>query len=222
MVGIDESSLTNLANKNVPISESNPQNQGDGSDHDSVGVFQQRISEDWSTISSNPNDAAAVNQLMTPAYAAEAFFGSPPGSNAPPALSKGLQNVSGWQSLAPQVAAQRVQNPGNPPNAGDINYQNEVLKTQARAQSLLTQYWDSAPAVALPVPISGGSGGSSGGSNNAGGCSSGASCNGSGATASTASGSIGQAVCFLCATRTTIMAIRTVKAKHECLFQIQQ
>ena len=97
MVGLDESGLKIYANSNVPVSLGIPSKQAIGSDHDSLGVFQQRISTDWSTISSDPGDAKAVAQLMDPAYNAQAFFGSPPGSSAPPALSKGLQNHTGWR-----------------------------------------------------------------------------------------------------------------------------
>jgi hypothetical protein len=86
---------------------------------------------------------------MTPAYAAEAFFGSPPGSNAPSALRKGLQNHSNWQTLNPAVAAQQVQGSADPTGS---NY----AAQQSQAQSLLNQYYSSAPAVALPVPFTGG------------------------------------------------------------------
>jgi len=150
MVGLTESKLTIYANSNVPLSLTNPAKQAVGSDHDSLGVFQQRISMNWSTISSSPNDKAAVYQLMDPAYNAEAFFGSPSGSNAPSALSKGLQNVSGWQSLDPWVAAQKVQGSGTPDGS---NYK----VTMPTAQALLNKYWDAATAVPLPVPFTGGS-----------------------------------------------------------------
>lgn len=163
MTALDESTLTNDANTNVPLSESNPNKQGDGSSGTSLGIFQQQITDGWSTISSDINNTAAINQLMTPAYAAEAFFGSPSGSNAPQALSKGLQNVPNWQSLAPQVAAQEVQNPG-PPNPGNVAYQDAVARFQSQAQSLLSQFWSSAPAVPLPVPFSGSGSGSGPGS----------------------------------------------------------
>ena len=161
MVGLDESGLLVLANTNVPISETFPGKQGDGSDHDSVGVFQQRPSTGWSTIASGDaadSNQAAVFQIMNPAYSAEAFFGSAPGSNAPSALSKGLQNVNGWQSMAPWVAAQTVQGSGT---ASGVNYQKEM----PAAQALLTQYWASASPVALPISLTPGA--PSGGCGNA-------------------------------------------------------
>ncbi|HEV2402928.1 MAG TPA: M15 family metallopeptidase [Candidatus Saccharimonadales bacterium] len=168
MVGLDESTLLSLANQNVPLSEHNPNKQGDGSSGTSLGVFQQQITFNWSTISSNINDVAAINQLMTPAYAAEAFFGSPPGSGAPSALSKGLQNVTGWQSMQPWVAAQAVQHSGTPDGS---NYEREV----ANARSYLNKFWSSAPAVALPVAIhqGGGTGNGNGGGQGGSNCSSG-------------------------------------------------
>lgn len=144
MVALDESSLTNLANQNVPLSEQNPQKQGDGNNGTSLGVFQQQITTDWSTISSSISDAAAINQLMTPAYAAEAFFGTTDPSAAP-ALRKGLVNHSGWQSMDPWVAAQAVQASGT---ADGSNYRAQL----GAAKSLLTKYYDSSPAVALPIP----------------------------------------------------------------------
>lgn len=165
MVALAESTLTNLANTNVPVSLNIP-HEGVGSDHDSVGVFQQRPSTNWSTIASGPaadSNQAAVAQLMNPAYAAQAFFGSPPGSSAPSALSKGLQNITNWQSLTPGQAAQKVQASGTPDGA---NY----TRQQAAAQKLLTKYWESAPAIPLVIPVSGGSSSTGDGSAGQDGC----------------------------------------------------
>ena len=146
MVGLDESGLRILANSNIPLSESNPNKQGDGSDHSSLGVFQQQIDTNWSTISTDRNNSAAVNQLMDPMYNAEAFFGSPPGSKAPSQLSKGLQNHADWQSKEPWIAAQEVQASADPTGA---NYHAQL----AAAQNLLNLYYDSSPAIALPIPF---------------------------------------------------------------------
>lgn len=79
-----ESRLHNLANVNVPGSQSIAGADGTGSDHDSVGLFQQRPS--WGTI----------GQRMTPTFATIAF------------LTR-LLDVPAWQSLPPSVAAQQVQ-----------------------------------------------------------------------------------------------------------------
>jgi hypothetical protein len=155
MVGLDESGLRDLANTNIPLSESNPNKQGDGSDHSSLGVFQQQIDTNWSTISTDRNNAAAVNQLMDPLYNAEAFFGSPPGSKAPPQLSKGLQNHADWQSKEPWIAAQEVQASADPTGA---NYHAQL----AAAQNLLNLYYDSSPAIPLPIAFTAGAGAAAG------------------------------------------------------------
>jgi murein DD-endopeptidase MepM/ murein hydrolase activator NlpD len=144
MVGLDESHLTNDANENIPLSELNPNKEGDGNNATSLGVFQQQLDSNWSTFSSNLNDVQAINQLMTPSYAAEAFFGSPPGTNTSSALQKGLQNVSNWESMDPWLAAQAVQGSGD---SSGLNYKAYM----SDAQSLLNQYWSSSTAVPLPV-----------------------------------------------------------------------
>ncbi|HVS58457.1 MAG TPA: NlpC/P60 family protein [Candidatus Saccharimonadales bacterium] len=168
MVGLAESGLHNLANANMPVSLSAPgqegDNQGQAHDYDSVGVFQQRISTGWSTLApgnskvySDPAASQnysngfpqAVYQVMTPAYAAQAFFGSPPGAKMPSALSKGLQNIGGWQTMQPWEVAQKVQ--GSAFSSGS-NYRNEM----PAAQALLNQYWATAPAVPLPVALNSG------------------------------------------------------------------
>jgi hypothetical protein len=60
--------------------------EGSGSDHDSVGLFQQRPSSGWGSVAN----------LMDPNYAATAFY-------------KALVRVQGWQSMALTWAAQAVQ-----------------------------------------------------------------------------------------------------------------
>jgi len=167
MVGITETHLTNDANVNVPISETNPAKEGDGSDHDSVGIMQQRTSTGWSTFGTDvTNNKDGVYQLMTPAYAAQAFFGTPanatlPGNLANPgALKKGLQNKPNWQSMDPGDAAQAVQ--GSAPNAYNQN--------KAAAQDFLNRLWESSPTVKPPIATDGGTsgGGSAGGCTGAG------------------------------------------------------
>jgi len=62
-------------------------------DRDSVGLFQQRPSTGWGT----------VEQILDPAHATRLFFRGNPGQ------TRGLLGVSGWQSMALTVAAQKVQ-----------------------------------------------------------------------------------------------------------------
>lgn len=60
---LQESSLLNLANPWYPESY-NYTNQGEGYDHDSLGLFQQRPSSGWGSVS----------QIMDPWYAAGIFY----------------------------------------------------------------------------------------------------------------------------------------------------
>jgi murein DD-endopeptidase MepM/ murein hydrolase activator NlpD len=80
---MQESRLRVLANPRVPASYDYP-NDGEGTDHDSVGIFQQR--PHW----------GAVATLMDPAGSAALFFDA-------------LVRVDGWESLPVTVAAQEVQ-----------------------------------------------------------------------------------------------------------------
>ncbi|WTX01054.1 C40 family peptidase (plasmid) [Streptomycetaceae bacterium NBC_01309] len=83
MTALQESTLLNL----------------DHGDRDSLGLFQQRPSQGWGT----------PEQIMTPTYAAGAFFGGP----EPPA-PPGLVDLPGWESLPPGDVAQRVQRSAYP------------------------------------------------------------------------------------------------------------
>ncbi|WP_165878064.1 hypothetical protein [Micromonospora sp. MW-13] len=82
---MQESDLHNLASDVLPESSDYP-HQGSGSDHDSVGLFQQRPSSGWGSI----------RDLMRPAYAARVFY-------------EALLEVPGWQDMSVTAAAQSVQ-----------------------------------------------------------------------------------------------------------------
>ena len=69
----------------------------DFGDQDSVGLFQQRPSSGWGTVS----------QIRDPRYAARAFFGGP--SSTTPGATKGLLDVPRWQHMSLTDAAQAVQ-----------------------------------------------------------------------------------------------------------------
>ena len=69
----------------------------DWGDRDSVGLYQQRPSTGWGT----------VEQILDQAYATRLFFGGP--SNPNKGRTRGLLDISGWESMALTVAAQRVQ-----------------------------------------------------------------------------------------------------------------
>ncbi|MEV6970427.1 hypothetical protein AB0M47_35505 [Hamadaea sp. NPDC051192] len=82
---MQESALYNLASTALPESY-DYDHDSDGSDHDSIGLFQQRPSAGWGTVA----------EIMDPAYAAKAFY-------------QALQRVDGWATMALTVAAQAVQ-----------------------------------------------------------------------------------------------------------------
>ncbi|GAA5184699.1 hypothetical protein GCM10023322_26750 [Rugosimonospora acidiphila] len=90
VTALQESSLYNRANRRVPASL-NLAHQGTGSDHDSVGLFQQRPSQGWGTVA----------QLMDPPTASGLFFDR-------------LVRVPGWQSISVAAAAQAVQRSAYP------------------------------------------------------------------------------------------------------------
>lgn len=64
---------------------------GDGNDHDSVGLFQQRPSQGW----------GSADEIADPRYAAERFY-------------LALRQVEGWQEMRVTDAAQRVQRSAYP------------------------------------------------------------------------------------------------------------
>lgn len=82
---MQESKLRNYANVNVPKSYKFDY-QAEGSDHDSVGLFQQRPSSGW----------GSVKELMDPKTSATKFY-------------KSLKKVHGWKDMPVTVAAQTVQ-----------------------------------------------------------------------------------------------------------------
>lgn len=97
MTALTESSVRVLSNTSAyPDSGSLP-NDGNGGDHDSVGLFQQRPAAGWGT----------VQHLMDPVWSSRAFYGGPTGPNH--GSPRGLLDVEGWQTLAPGAAAQAVQ-----------------------------------------------------------------------------------------------------------------
>jgi hypothetical protein len=97
MTALTESSIRVLSNTTAyPESASIP-NDGNGSDHDSVGIFQQRPAAGWGT----------VENLMDPVWSSRAFYGGPNGPNH--GSPRGLLDIDDWQTLDPGAAAQAVQ-----------------------------------------------------------------------------------------------------------------
>lgn len=130
--GLTESSLLVLANSTIPQSLTLP-HQGVGSDHDSVGIFQQRPSAGW----------GSVPDLMNAAKSAYYFYtGNDPGQTT------GLLKVSNWQSLPVTVAAQDVQGSANP---------TAYAVQEGVARALIAEVAASSPAITVgPTPTTSG------------------------------------------------------------------
>ncbi|WP_460846113.1 NlpC/P60 family protein [Nocardioides ultimimeridianus] len=102
MAALTESTLRVLSNVSAyPESGSIP-NDGNGGDHDSLGLFQQRPAAGWGT----------VRNLMDPVWSSRTFYGGPSGPNH--GSPRGVLDVPGWQTMNPGGAAQAVQGSAYP------------------------------------------------------------------------------------------------------------
>lgn len=97
MAALTESTLRMLSNTNTYPESGDYPNDGNGSDHDSLGLFQMRPQAGWGTVA----------ELMDPKYQAVAFFGGPNGPNYP--SPRGLLDIPGWQSMGLGEVAQAVE-----------------------------------------------------------------------------------------------------------------
>jgi len=97
IAALTESRLRNLANTSAYPESADYDHDGDGSDHDSLGLFQMRHQSGW----------GSVKNLMDPVYQAKAFYGGPTGPNH--GSPRGLLDIPNWQNLTPGQAAQAVE-----------------------------------------------------------------------------------------------------------------
>lgn len=97
MAALTESDLRVLANTTAYPSSASYPNDGNGSDHASLGLFQMQPPDGWGTVA----------ELMDPVWSTRAFYGGPDGPNhGSPA---GLLDIPGWQRLSLGAAAQAVE-----------------------------------------------------------------------------------------------------------------
>ncbi|MTV26424.1 hypothetical protein FTX61_13515 [Nitriliruptoraceae bacterium ZYF776] len=102
MAALTESSLRMLANTSAyPQSATHP-NDGDGSNHDSLGLFQMRPQMGWGSVA----------ELMDPTYQARAFYGGPDGPNR--GEPRGLLDLPNRHELTLGQAAQAVERSAHP------------------------------------------------------------------------------------------------------------
>ncbi|XXG06895.1 M23 family metallopeptidase [Micromonospora sp. SH-82] len=130
---MQESTLRNLANSTVPESLSLP-HDGTGTDHDSVGLFQQRPG--W----------GSVRERMTPSYAAGKFY-------------EALVRVDGWERMRLTDAAQAVQRSAYPEEYQKWEDDAERLAAHVLGLSSIEEVGGGAPLAPCgtgelgPVPV---------------------------------------------------------------------
>lgn len=127
MAALTESGLRMLANPSAYPGSANYPNDGSGSDHDSLGLFQMRPASGWGTVAT----------LMDPRYQARAFFGGPSGPNG--GSPRGLLDIPGWQQLERGAAAQAVEASAYPDRYRDFEPVAEaILAALTRSDSTAT------------------------------------------------------------------------------------
>ena len=102
MAALTESTLRMLSNTSTYPESADYPNDGDGSDHDSLGLFQMRPQSGW----------GSVEELMDPLYQAQSFFGGPEGPNG--GSPRGLLDIPGWETMGKGEAAQAVEVSAHP------------------------------------------------------------------------------------------------------------
>lgn len=132
MAALTESTLRQLANTSTYPESGDYPNDGNGSDHDSLGLFQMRPQSGWGSVA----------ELMDPEYQAAAFFGGPTGPNYP--SPRGLLDIPDWQNLSKGEAAQAVEVSGFPDRYS--NYEPVAEKILATLTSVTSQLAGSTPA----------------------------------------------------------------------------
>ena len=131
MAALTESRLRVLANPTADPTSADYPNDGDGSDHDSLGLFQMRPTAGWGSVA----------QLMDPTYQAAAFFGGPDGPNH--GSPRGLLDLPSWQSLSLGAAAQAVEVSA---------YPDRYATFEPVARSILAALTGSTSPIGVPAP----------------------------------------------------------------------
>ncbi len=126
MAALTESTLRQLANTGTYPESGVYPNDGNGSDHDSLGLFQMRPQSGWGSVA----------ELMDPEYQAAAFFGGPSGPNYP--SPRGLLDIPGWQSMGKGEAAQAVEVSAYPDRYNDYEPVAETILTSLTSSASST------------------------------------------------------------------------------------
>jgi murein DD-endopeptidase MepM/ murein hydrolase activator NlpD len=135
MAALTESSLRMLSNTGAYPASANYPNDGDGGDHDSLGLFQMRPSTGWGSVA----------ELMDSSYQPRAFYGGPTGPNH--GSPRGLLDIPGWQQMPKGAAAQAVEVSA---------YPDRYARFEPVAKAILDSLTGSVPAASSSeVPESG-------------------------------------------------------------------
>ena len=142
MTALTESSLRVLSNTGAYPDSGNIPNDGDGSDHDSVGLFQQRPAAGW----------GSVENLMDPVWSSRAFYGGPSGPNH--GSPRGLLDIDGWASMDPGAAAQAVQVSAYPDRyAVNQPIAEKVLSDAERGVAVAASWRARSPRATCPLNL---------------------------------------------------------------------
>ena len=126
MAALTESTLRQLANTGTYPESGGYPNDGNGSDRDSLGLFQMRPQSGWGSVA----------ELMDPEYQAAAFFGGSSGPNYP--SPRGLLDIPGWQSMGKGEAAQAVEVSAYPDRYNDYEPVAETILTSLTSSASST------------------------------------------------------------------------------------
>ena len=135
MAALTESRMRMLANTSAYPESADYPHDGDGSDNDSLGLFQMRPASGWGTVA----------ELMDPDYQAAAFYGGPNGPNA--GSPRGLLDIPGWEQMGKGEAAQAVEVSAYPDRYDNYEPVAEQILTT------LTSTGSGGPAPAGAVPV---------------------------------------------------------------------
>ena len=117
MAALTESTLRMLSNTAAFAESASYPNDGNGGDHDSLGLFQMRPSTGWGSVA----------DLMDASYQARAFFGGPTGPNH--GSPRGLLDIPGWQQMPKGTAAQAVEVSAYPDRYANLEPAAETILT---------------------------------------------------------------------------------------------
>lgn len=140
MAALTESTLRMLSNTSAYPQSANYPNDGNGGDHDSLGLFQMRPSTGWGT----------VENLMDAEYQAEAFYGGPSGPNR--GSPRGLLDIPDWKLLPKGAAAQAVEVSAYPDRYADYEPVAEAILDTIATGTSSGSCGDDAQGSGVPLP----------------------------------------------------------------------